>query len=342
MSTMIRDAIGKLIRHQDLEPEEATTVMREIMGGEASAAQIAGFLTALAMKGETDSEIAAMAMVMREHVVRVHIDRPLVDTCGTGGDGSQTFNISTTAAFVVAGAGVSVAKHGNRAMSSACGSADVLEALGVNLELSAEGVIHCIEQAGIGFLFAPSFHPAMRFASPVRREIGIRTVFNLLGPVTNPAGATYQVVGVPTPTLAQKVARAMSKLNMTRALVITGDGGMDELSLSGPNLIFDVIGDREPERLVIDAEELGFARASREALRGGDRTNNARILRSVLEGTEQGACSDVVVLNAAAALMTTGRASDLVTALPLARRSLESGAALRALDTLIQTSQTVT
>src|SRR5439155_20595651 len=231
----IRDQIIQLVRGKDLSQEPAADAMEETMTGVATPAQIAAFLTALHLKGETPAEIAGMAHVMRAKATRVFYDAPLLDTAGTGGDSSGTFNISTTAAFVEAGNGATVAKHGNRAASSVCGSADVLEGLGVNIELDAEGVARCLRQAGIGFMFAPKFHPAMRFAGPVRREIGIRTAFNILGPLTNPARARHQVLGVPDAVLAEKMARALSRLDTVHALVVHGDGGLDELALSGPN-----------------------------------------------------------------------------------------------------------
>src|SRR6185295_1004302 len=244
----IRDHIIQVVRGGDLSQEQAATAMEEIMTGVATPAQIAAFLTALHLKGETDAEIAGMAEVMREKSLHVHYDGPLLDTAGTGGDAAGTFNISTTASFIAAGAGATVAKHGNRAMSSVCGSADVLEGLGVNIELDAEGVARCLRAAGIGFMFAPKFHPAMRYAGPVRREIGIRTAFNILGPLTNPARARHQVLGVADAALAEKLARALARLDTVHALVVHGHGGLDELSLSGPNLVFEVRGGEEPRR----------------------------------------------------------------------------------------------
>jgi anthranilate phosphoribosyltransferase len=334
----MRSAIRAIVGGSDLELADAAEVMEQIMTGEATPAQIAALLTAMTMKGETAEEIAGMARVMRARVTPVAFDAPLVDTCGTGGDGAKTFNISTTAAFVVAGAGLTVAKHGNRAMSSASGSADVLEGLGVKIDLDAEGVARCLREAGIGFMFAPMFHPAMRFAAPVRREIGIRTVFNILGPITNPAGAQHQVVGVPLASLAQKLARALSHLGMAHALVVHGDGGLDELGLSGPNLIFEVKGSAEPRRTVIGPDELGLERASAEELRGGDVQENTAITRRILAGQEQGAKRDVVLLNAAAALVAADAAPSIEVALPMARASLDEGHALERLERLIAVS----
>jgi anthranilate phosphoribosyltransferase len=233
----IRDQIIQLVRGNDLTQEQAAAAMEEIMTGVATPAQIAAFLTALHLKGETEVEIAGMAQVMREKATHVHHDGALLDTCGTGGDASGTFNISTIASFVAAGAGAVVAKHGNRAASSACGSADVLEGLGVNIELDAEGVARCLREAGIGFMFAAKFHPAMRYAGPVRREIGIRTAFNILGPLTNPAHARHQVLGVPNVEIAEKMARALAPLAPVHDLEVSGGRGLDHGSLSGPDVI---------------------------------------------------------------------------------------------------------
>lgn len=350
----IREAIGVVVQRRDLSQADAAAVMEEIMGGTATPAQIGAFLTALHCKGESDAEIAGMAAVMRAKATPVRVAGPVIDTCGTGGDGAQTFNISTTAAFVVAGAGLHVAKHGNRAMSSAAGSADVLEALGVVIDLEPEAVERCLHEAGICFMFAPRFHPAMRFAGPVRREIGIRTVFNVLGPLTNPAGARHQVLGVATPALAEKLAGALSRLDMVHALVVHGhrDGGtaaeqaavtglgMDELSLSGPNIIYEIRGDQPPHRQIIDAADLGLPRASVADLRGGTASENATITRAVVSGHEQGPKRDVVLLNAAAALVAGGAAPDMAAALALARSSIDHGHALNALQRLVTTSRT--
>jgi anthranilate phosphoribosyltransferase len=257
----IRDHIIQLVRGNDLLQEQAAEAMEEIMTGVATPAQVAAFLTALHLKGETEAEIAGMAQVMREKATHVHYDGAVVDTAGTGGDYSGTFNISTAAAFVAAGAGATVAKHGNRAMSSTCGSADVLEGLGVNIDLDAEGVTRCLHQAGIGFMFAQKFHPAMRYVGPVRREIGIRTVFNVLGPLTNPAGARHQVIGVASAELAEKLAHALARLDTVHALVVHGHNSLDELALSGPNLVFDVRGNNVTQKGVVMASELGLNRA---------------------------------------------------------------------------------
>ncbi len=334
----IRDAIIALVGGQHLSQAEAAMVMEEIMSGTATAAQIAAFLTALHIKGETDAEIAGMAEVMRLKAVPVYFDGPLVDTCGTGGDGTNTFNISTTAAFVVAGAGLTVAKHGNRAMSSMCGSADVLEGLGVKIELDAEAVARCLREAGIGFMFAPRFHPAMRFAGPVRREIGIRTAFNVLGPLTNPARVRYQVLGVASAALAEKLAHALSRLDTLHALVVHGDSGMDELSLSGPNLVFDVRGGQEPRRSSFDPADLGLPLVPREALRGGSVADNVAITRDILAGHDRGPRRDVVLLNAAAALVAGDVAPSLKAGLEMARASIDQGKAMERLERLIAVS----
>lgn len=335
----IRDAIGMAVSGRHLSQSEAAMVMDEIMTGTATPAQIAAFLTALHLKGESDSEIAGMAEVMRAKATHVSVGGKLVDTCGTGGDGSHSFNISTTAAFVVAGAGMTVAKHGNRAMSSTSGSADLLEALGVNIELDAEGVRRCLVEAGIGFMFAPRFHPAMRFAGPVRREIGIRTIFNVLGPLTNPAHARHQVIGVPNADLAEKLAHALSRMDIDHAMVVHGNGGLDELSLSGENLLFDIRNGHAPERSTFDPADLGLHHATAEDLRGGDASENAFTTRAILTQLEHGPKRDVVLLNAAAALVVGDAAPDLATGLSLARASIDQGHAIDRLERLITVSR---
>ena len=335
----IRDQIIQLVRGKDLAQAEAAEAMEEIMTGAATPAQIAAFLTALHLKGETEAEIAGMAQVMRDKATPVHFAGAVLDTCGTGGDASGTFNISTTAAFVAAGNGATVAKHGNRAASSVCGSADVLEGLGVQIDLDAEGVARCMRQAGIGFMFAPKFHPAMRFAGPVRREIGIRTAFNILGPLTNPARARHQVLGVPDAVLAEKMARAMSRLDTVHALVVHGHGGLDELALSGPNVVFEVRSGQEPLRTEISADELGLTRAPKEAVLGGDLAMNIGIVRAILIGDERGPKRDIVLLNSAAALVAADQAADLREGLELARASLDSGQAQMRMERMVAASQ---
>lgn len=336
---LIQDAIRAVVSGRDLTQEQAAAVMEQIMTGEATPAQIAALLTALHLKGETDAEIAGMAEVMREKAVHVHYDGPVLDTCGTGGDAANTFNISTAAAFVAAGAGVTVAKHGNRAMSSRCGSADVLEGLGVNIDLDAEGVNRCLREAGIGFMFAQRFHPAMRYVGPVRREIGIRTAFNVLGPLTNPANAQYQVLGVAAVELAEKLARALSRMGTRHALVVHGTDGVDELSLSAPSLVWEVRAGAEPRRYEIDPQELGLPRAPRAAVLGGTVADNVAIIRGVLSGAQHGPQREIVLLNAAAALLAAERAADWREALALARQSLDSGAAQQRLEAMVRASQ---
>jgi len=335
---MIRDAIGMLIAGCSLSVEEGAAVMETIMTGEATQAQIGAFLTALNLKGETVEEIAGMARVMREKAVRVSVDGPLVDTCGTGGDGSGTFNISTAAAFVAAGAGLVVAKHGNRGMSSGCGSADVLEALGANIELDAEGVKSCLEEVGIGFMFAPLFHPAMKHAVGPRREIGIRTVFNILGPLTNPAGAQAQVMGVPGREFGPKIAMALKLLGARRALVVHGMDGVDELSISGPSLVWEVeSGADEVHSYTVAPEDVGLERSSLDDIKGGTAQENADIVRRVLNG-EKGPHRDVVLLNAAAALRAGEKVDSLSAGVELAAQVIDGGKAREKLDAFIRRS----
>lgn len=337
----IREAISAVVAGNHLSQHDAAAAMEEIMTGSATPAQIGAFLTGLHIKGETDAEIAGMAEVMRAKATPVPFAGPTVDTCGTGGDGLHTFNISTTAAFVVAGCGRTVAKHGNRAMSSTSGSADVLEALGVVIDLDAAGVLRCLNEAGIGFMFAPRFHPAMRFAGPVRREIGIRTIFNVLGPLTNPAHARHQVLGVASSDLAEKLAHALSRMDIAHALVVHGDGGMDELTLSGPSLVYDVRGGQPPQRQTLEPASLGLPAAPLEALRGGSAEENAVITRGILQGREKGPRRDVVLLNAAAALLAADAAPDMYAALALAVSSIDHGHAYDRLERLISVSRAV-
>lgn len=335
----IRDQIVQLARGSDLSEEQAAAAMEEIMTGVATPAQIGAFLTALHLKGETDEEIAGLARVMQDKATPVVFDGRLLDTCGTGGDSSGTFNISTTAALVAAGAGATVAKHGNRAMSGICGSADLLEGLGVNIELDAAGVARCLQDAGIAFMFAQKFHPAMRFVGPVRREIGIRTAFNVLGPLTNPARARHQVIGVPTPHLAEKLARTLMRLGTTHALVMHGHDGMDELTLHGTNLVWEVRAGQPVRQFELKAADLGLKEAPRDAILGGDRARNMVITKAILSGEEQGPARDVVLLNSAAALVAADIAASLPEGLELARDSLHSGAAATRLERMIAASQ---
>ena len=335
---MIREAIARLIEGQDLTRSEAESVMNEIMDGDATSAQMASFLTALRMKGETVDEITGCASVMREKAIRVSPARPdIVDTAGTGGDRAGTFNISTTAAFVIAGAGLGVAKHGNRAVSGQCGSADLLEALGVNLDLSPAQVALCIDEVGIGFLFAQKLHPAMKVVAPVRKELGIRTVFNILGPLTNPARTPAQIVGVYDDGLTEPMAKVLHALDVRAAFVFHSEDGVDELTTTGINRVthFDNGTIRTD---ALDARELGLSRASRDQLRGGSPAENARITRAVLNGDERGAKREVVLLNAAAALVAGGRSQDFHEGLRMAAEAIDSGRAAAAMKELIALS----
>ncbi|KAB8142913.1 anthranilate phosphoribosyltransferase [Chloroflexia bacterium SDU3-3] len=334
----IRDSIIAVARGTHLTQEQAADVMEEIMTGVATPAQVAAFLTALHLKGETEAEIAGMAEVMRAKAVPVAFDGPVLDTCGTGGDSSGTFNISTTASFIAAGAGATVAKHGNRAMSSTCGSADVLEGLGVNIELDADGVARCLRQAGIGFMFAQKFHPAMRYVGPVRREIGIRTVFNVLGPLTNPARARHQVLGVASVALAEKLAHALARLGSAHALVIHGNGGLDELALTGPNLIYEVRNGQVSQWEPLAPTDLGLQAAPREAVLGGSVAENVALVRGILSGEVRGPKRDIVLLNAAAAIYAADLAASLPEALALATASVDGGRAHERLERMLAAS----
>jgi anthranilate phosphoribosyltransferase len=335
--TLLRDALGRVVRREDLDIEVARGVMDRIMEGAATTAQIGALLAALRTKGETVDELAGMVMSMRDHATRVELSVQAVDTCGTGGDGTGTFNISTAAALVVAGAGCPVAKHGNRAASSRCGSADVLEALGVVIALSPEGVRRCVEEAGIGFLFAPSFHPAMRHAAAARSELGIRTAFNVLGPLANPAGVRYQSLGVADTRLAEIMAGVLHRLGLRRALVFAGPDGIDELGLNGTAHCHEVTPEGVRD-FTLDPAELGIAPAPITELKGGDAQQNAHRICAILEG-EPGPGRDVVTLNAAAALVAAERAPDFAEGLEQARSSIDSGSARRCLDHLVRVSQ---
>jgi anthranilate phosphoribosyltransferase len=336
---MIRDAIAKAVAGEHLTQPEAEAVMDEIMTGQATPAQFGALMTALRLKGETVDEIAGFARVMRRLATRVATARAVVDTCGTGGDGQGTFNISTTAALVAAGAGATVAKHGNRAMSSQSGSADVLEALGVRISLTPEQVGVCLNELGIGFMFAVQYHPAMKFAAGPRREIGIRTVFNVLGPLTNPAGAQAQVLGVATPVLVERMAEALALLGTRHALVVHGEDGLDEISISGPTLVSEV-REGEVRTYRVAPEDFGLPRAGLDQVRGGDAATNAAITRAVLAG-EAGPRRQVVVLNAAAALVAGDLADDLADGIRQAERAIASGAAADRLDRLIDLTQSM-
>lgn len=331
---MIKEAISKIVASSNLTQAEAREVMKEIMHGQATPSQIGAFLIALRMKGETVDEIAGCAQAMRESAIAVRTKHnQLVDTCGTGGDGKGTFNISTTVAFVAAGAGLTVAKHGNRSVSSKCGSADLLQALGVNLELTPEQVARCIDEVGIGFLFAPKLHPAMKNALGPRQEIGLRTIFNILGPLSNPANARRQLLGVYDPSLTELMAQVLRALGAEDALVVHGADGLDELSTTGPNKVSRLHNNRI-ETYDLDPEELGFPQAKLGDLIGGTAEENAAITMALLKG-ERGPKRDVVLLNAAAAIIVGGRAKDFSEALELAAKSIDSGNALLKLEQLV-------
>ena len=334
---MIRESIDTVVSGQSLSMEDASLVMREIMEGEATPAQLGAFLTALALKGETTQEIAGMAKVMREMALQVKVDGELIDTVGTGGDGKNTFNISTATAFVAAGAGLKVAKHGNRAASGSCGSADVLEALGVQIELSPEAVAQCVNEVGVGFMFAPAFHPAMRYAGPVRREIGIRTVFNILGPLTNPAGAQTQLLGVAFPELGGIMAEVLGFLGSHHAMIVHGHGGLDEISLSGDTSVWEVRGG-EVEEWTLHVEDTGLPKTPIEAIRGGTKEENAATMRRVFQG-EQGAVRDMVLLNSAGVLMVGDKAESIRKGVEMSAGIIDSGAAFAKLDQMIEVTQ---
>ncbi len=336
---MIQEALRVLLDGRSLGRAEARAVMDEIMAGDATQAQIGGFLVALRLKGETPDEIAGFAEAIRGRVLAVRPRRDdLVDTAGTGGDGRATINISTAAALVAAAAGAGVAKHGNRAVSSASGSADVLEALGFSLDAPPERIARSIDELGFGFLFAPTHHPGFRHAAPVRKELATRTVFNVLGPLTNPAGARAQVVGVYDAPLVRTIAEVLARLGARRAFVVHGAFGVDELSPAGPNLVCEVVDGRVRERS-IDPVELGLARCAPEELRGGRPAENAAVIRAVLGGEERGGKRDAILLNAAGAIAAGGHAADLREGLELARKAVDSGAAAARLDELAQFSR---
>ena len=334
---MIKEAIKMLVEGNSLTMAQAEEVMQEIMDGIATPAQFGAFVTALRLKGESVDEIIGMVKAMRAKAVPVKIEEPLVDTCGTGGDAAGTFNISTAAAFIAAAAGLKVAKHGNRAMSSQCGSADVLEALGVKIDCNAVGVKRCIEEVGIGFMFAVVFHPAMKYAAPPRREIGIRTVFNILGPLTNPAGAGAQVIGVADGKMAAKIAKALKGLGCRHGLVVNAESGMDEIAVSGRSLIYEV-KDGRIESYYVSPADFGLTEHSLESIKGGSAAENAIILRDILAG-EKGPRRDVVLMNTAAALVVGGKAENLREGYEMAGEEIDSGRALAKLEQLIAFSQ---
>jgi anthranilate phosphoribosyltransferase len=335
---MIKEAIGTLVAGKDLTYEEAYFVMGEIMGGEATPAQISAFLTALRLKGETADEIAGLASVMRAKATPVKIKGPAIDIVGTGGDGAGTFNISTAASFVVAGSGLKVAKHGNRAMSSQCGSADILEALGVKIDLSAESVAECIDNVGIGFMFAQLFHPAMKHAAPVRKEIGIRTVFNILGPLTNPAQVEHILLGVPSEEVGKKIAAVLHRLGIKHGLVIHGKDGLDEISISGKSVIWDVTKEKVSSPYEVSPKDFGFSKAEIKEIKGGTPQENAAALTRILNG-EKSVLRDMVVMNAAAGLLAGDVTKDLKQAVKLAQQAIDSGNAKEKLQRLVTLSR---
>lgn len=327
---MIREAINLIVQHRDLSESEMVECMKEIMEGKATDAQIGAFLTALRIKGETVEEITGAARIMREKAITIRAPEGVLDTCGTGGDMSHTFNISTTTAIVVSACGVPVAKHGNRSVSSRSGSADVLEALGVKIDLPPEKVERCLFETGFGFLFAPLFHPAMKFAIGPRREIGIRTLFNILGPITNPACAKRQLLGVYADSLTKTLAMVLGNLGSIDAMVIHGNDGLDEISISDATKV-SRLKDGKVKNFSVIPEDFGIERSDISSIRGGDREENAMITLSILNG-EEGPRRDIVLMNSAAALMVAGRADDLKTATAMAAEAIDSGRASKKLE----------
>ncbi len=336
---MIKEAINLLVSGIGLSEAESAECMKEIMEGRATDAQIGAFLTALRMKGETVDEITGAAQIMRDKAARIKAPDGVLDTCGTGGDMAHTFNISTTVAFVVAAAGIPVAKHGNRAVSSKSGSADVLEALGIRIDLTPEKVERCLFETGFGFLFAPNFHPAMKFAIGPRRDMGIRTIFNILGPLTNPAGAKRQILGVFASRLTEVMAQVLGNLGAEDAMVVHGEDGLDEITVTDGTRV-SRFSAGAVETVYLSPEDFGFSRAGREDILGGDRDENARITRSVLSG-EQGPRRDIVLMNSAAAVMVAGKAADPRTAAGMAVEAIDSGRALKKLEEVQKITSTL-
>jgi anthranilate phosphoribosyltransferase len=336
---MIKEAINLLIQNKDLSEQEMIDAMRDIMEGKATDAQIASFLTALRIKGETVEEITGAAKVMREKVTSIRSPEMTVDTCGTGGDMAHTFNISTTTALIVAACGVPVAKHGNRSVSSSCGSADVLEALGIKIDLEPQKVEKCLETTGFGFMFAPLFHPAMKYAIGPRKEMGIRTVFNILGPLTNPAGAQRQVMGVFSDELTEPLAHVLSNLGVKHAFVVHGEDGLDEMTNTDKTKVSEVKGGTIITYF-IEPENLGFEKARKDDLAGGNAGDNAGITMSILNG-EKGPKRDIVLMNAAAALVAGDKAADFTEGVALATNAINSGAALKKLEEVKKASNSL-
>jgi anthranilate phosphoribosyltransferase len=338
----IRTAIIDVVDGATLTRERATGVMNGVMAGQASGGQIAALVTALRLRGETVDEIAGFATAMRDHAIHVTLPDTVghvVDTCGTGGDGSGSFNISTTASFVIAAAGVSIAKHGNRAMTSKCGSADLLEGLGVAVELTPEQVATCIAEIGIGFMYAPAFHPAMRYVGPTRREIGIRTVFNLLGPLTNPAGARHQLIGVGQAGISHKLAEALAAMGCQHAVLVRAEEGLDEIGVAGATDVTDYDARTDEVRSYrVAPEDFGLSRGRPNDLTGGDLAENIRITRAILSG-EPGPRRDVVLMNAGAAIYAADRTASIAEGIELARAAIDDGSALTRVDQLASLSQ---
>ena len=335
----VREALAKLVLGQDLSRAEANAAMRSLVDGEATPSQIAGFAVALRMKGETPVEIAGLAEVMREAAIHVDAGDDVVDVVGTGGDGAGTFNISTLSALVLASAGGRVAKHGNRSITSACGSADFLEAIGVAIDLEPQGVTRCITETGFGFMFAPQYHPAMRHAGVPRREIGVRTVFNILGPLTNPAGARRQLTGVPVPGLGETIAQVLNLLGSEHALIVHSQDGLDEISVCAPTQVHEA-RDGNVRAFTIEPEQFGITRWTTGAVRGGTVDANVRMAQAVLDG-ERGPARDVVLMNAGAALYMAGLADSIATGIGRAADELDSGRAQAKVKQIAETSQRI-
>lgn len=343
---MIREAITQVAAGGTLTTEEAATAMEEIMTGTATPSQMGAFLTALHLRpgGETIEEITGMAQVMRRKAVHVYLDETTaaqaMDTCGTGGDGSGTFNVSTAAGLLAAAAGAPIAKHGNRSATSRCGSADVLEALGAKIDLGPERVARCVQEVGFGFMFAPAYHPAMKYVGPTRREIGIRTVFNILGPLTNPAHTHYQMLGVADPSILRKMGEALLHLGSSHALIVHGEDGLDECSLSAPTRICEVRRGQELREYTITPEEVGLTSVTdRQVFRGGDPAQNAVLLRELLSGTVSAPATDMLCLNAGAALLASERVATLRDGIALARATLREGKAQHTLTDFVAITQ---
>ncbi|MGH8976805.1 MAG: anthranilate phosphoribosyltransferase [Acidimicrobiia bacterium] len=336
MNTELASTLARLVRGESVTPDDVASGLAEILEGRATDVQAAGFIVALRAKGETAGELAALVRTMRAYSTQVELASGAIDTCGTGGDRSGTVNVSTMAALIAAAAGARVVKHGNRAASSQCGSADVLEALGVAIELGPLGVARCVEAAGVGFCFAPRYHPAMRFLGPARRELGVPTTFNFLGPLANPAGVRRQAIGISDPAMATTMLGALDELGAEHVLVFRGDDGLDELTTTTTSTVHELVDGRTRE-YTVDPMDFGIARADASALTGGDAATNARCIRSVLAG-DKGPARDIALLNASAALLVAGLAPDLGAGIEVATDALDSGRAATVLDVLVRTS----